>query len=41
VAPVLEQPPLDAGHPLRVEVALELGGEGELPEEVPPVRAVE
>jgi hypothetical protein len=34
VAAVLEEPPLDAGHPLRVEVALELGGEAQLAEQM-------
>jgi hypothetical protein len=34
MAAVLEEPPLDAGHPLRVEIPLELGGETQLAEQV-------
>jgi hypothetical protein len=41
VAPILELLAQHPRHPLGVEVALELVREGELPEEVAPVRSVE
>lgn len=41
LATVLEQPSLHPGHPLGVEVALELGGKAELPEHEASRRPVE
>lgn len=41
VPTVLEEPALHPRHPLRVEVALQLGGQAELPEEVAPGGPVE
>jgi len=38
---ILEQPALDARHPLRVEIPLELGGERQLAEHVASVGPVE